>query len=152
MRIAVVTLFYTLGPLASGGSGAAADDKAEALKELQKFQGTWTFESIQTGGKELPAAGFKGMTVVFEGDKYSVKMGDEVVEAVRLKLDPSQSPKAFDSTVTEGPNKGTVILAIYEISGDTLKVCFDPEGKKRPTEFKAESGSQTLVVHKRVKK
>jgi len=152
MRIAVVMVSYTLAILAAGGSGATADDKAEAEKELQKFQGTWTFESVQAGGKELPAAGFKGMTVVFEGDKYSVKNSDQVVEAARLKLDPSQSPKAFDSTVTEGPNRGTVILAIYEISGDTLQVCFDPEGKKRPTEFKAESGSQTLVVHKRVKK
>ena len=54
--------------------------------------------------------------------------------------------------MTDGPNKGAVILGIYEISGDTLKVYFDPEGKKRPTEFKAESGAQTLVVHKRVKK
>jgi hypothetical protein len=55
--------------------------------------------------------------------------------------------------VAEGPNKGTVILGIYEISGDTLKVCFDPEGKKRPTEFKTAAGSQTtLAVYKRVKK
>jgi hypothetical protein len=40
---------------------------------------------------------------------------------------------------------------IYEIGGDTLKVCFDPEGKERPTQFKGGPGSQTLVVHKRVK-
>ncbi len=39
-----------------------------------------------------------------------------------------------------------------EFAGE-LKVCFDPEGKKRPTEFKSASGSQTFVaVHKRVKK
>jgi uncharacterized protein (TIGR03067 family) len=75
-----------------------------------------------------------------------------VVEAATQKLDPSKSPKTLDAKVTDGPNKGAVILGIYEISGDTLKVCFDPEGKKRPTEFKSESGSQTLVVHKRVKK
>ena len=56
-------------------------------------------------------------------------------------------------TVAEGLNKGAVMLGIYEISGETLKVCFDPEGKKRPTEFKSASGSQTFVnVHKRVKK
>src|SRR5262249_39470738 len=121
-------------------------------KELKKFQGTWTFESVEAGGKEEPAADFKGITVVFEGDKYAVKKGDEVIQAATLKLDPSKSPKTLDSTVTEGPNKGTVILGIYEISGDTLKVCFDPEGKKRPTEFKTTSGPQTLVVHKRVKK
>jgi uncharacterized protein (TIGR03067 family) len=90
------------------------------------------------------------MTVTFEGDRYIVKKGDEVIQAATQKLDPSRSPKTLDVTVTEGLNKGAVILGIYEISGDTLKVCFDPEGKKRPTEFKSASGSQTLVIHKRV--
>ena len=152
MRIALVTLFYTLGLIASGGTGAGADDKADVEKELKKFQGTWTFESVEAGSKKLPADQFKGITVTFEGDKYAVKKGDEVVEAATQKLDPSKSPKTLDAKVTDGPNKGAVILGIYEISGDTLKVCFDPEGKKRPTEFKGVSGSQTLVVHKRVKK
>jgi hypothetical protein len=42
---------------------------------------------------------------------------------------------------------------LYEISADTLKVCFDPEGKQRPTEFKSASGSQIFIdVHKHVKK
>lgn len=152
MRIALVTLLCALVLTASGGTCAGADDKADVEKELKKFQGTWTFESVEAGGKKLPADQFKGITVTFEGDKYAVKKGDEVVEAATQKLDPSKSPKTLDAKVTDGPNKGAVILGIYEISGDTLKVCFDPEGKKRPTEFKGESGAQTLVVHKRVKK
>lgn len=152
MRIALVTLLCTLGLTASGGTDARADDKADVEKELKKFQGTWTFESVDAGGKEVPAAEFKGITVTFEGDKYTVKKGDEVIQAATQKLDPSKSPKTLDVTVAEGPNKGVVMLGIYEISGDTLKVCFDPEGKKRPTQFKSASGSQTLVVHKRVKK
>ena len=152
MRIALLTLLCTLGLAASGETGARAGDEADVEKELKKFQGTWTFESVEAGGKKLPADQFKGITVTFEGDKYAVKKGDEVVEAATQKLDPSKSPKTLDAKVTDGPNKGAVILGIYEISGDTLKVCFDPEGKKRPTEFKGESGSQTLVVHKRVKK
>ena len=152
MRIARVTLLCTLVLTASGGSGARAGDKADVEKELKKFQGTWTFASVEAGGKEAPAAEFKGMTVTFEGDKYTVKKGDEVIQAGTEKLDLSKSPKTIDVAMTEGPSKGTVMLGIYEIDGDTLKVCFDPEGKKRPTEFKSASGSQTLVVHKRVKK
>ena len=152
MRIALGTLLCALVLTASGGTGARAGDKAEVEKELKKFQGTWTFESVEAGGKDVPAAEFKGITVTFEGDKFTVRKGDEVIQAAKQKLDPSKSPKTLDATVVEGVNKGTVILGIYEISGDTLKVCFDPEGKKRPTEFKSASGSQTLVVHKRVKK
>jgi uncharacterized protein (TIGR03067 family) len=152
MRIPVVTLLNILVLTATGVTGARADDKADVEKELKKFEGTWTFESVEAGGKEVPAAQFEGMTVTFEGDKHTVKKGDEVIQAATQKLDPSKSPKALDVRVTEGPNKRAVMLGIYEISGDTLKVCFDPEGKKRPTEFKSASGSQTLVVHKRVKK
>ena len=153
MRIALVTLLSTLVLTASGGPGARTDDQADVEKELKKFQGTWTFESVEVGGKEVPAAEFKGITVTFEGDKYTVKKGDEVILAGTQKLDPSKSPKTIDVTVAEGLNKGAVMLGIYEISGDTLKVCFDPEGKKRPTEFKSAPGSQTFVnVHKRVPK
>jgi len=152
MRIALVTLLCTFALTASGGTGSRADDKADVEKELKKFQGTWTFESVEAGGKEVPAAEFKRITVTFEGDRYTVKKGDEVIQAATQKLDPSKSPKTLDVTVAEGPHQGVVMLGIYEISGDTLKVCFDPEGKKRPTQFKSASGSQTLVVHKRVKK
>ena len=152
MRRALVTLLGTLVFAASGGTGTRADDKADVAKELKKFHGVWTFELVEAGGKEVPAAEFKGMTVTFEGDKFTVKKGDEVIQVATQKLDPSKSPKTLDVRVTEGLNKGAVMLGIYEVSGDTLKVCFDPEGKKRPTEFKGASGSQTLVVHKRVKK
>ncbi len=129
-----------------------ADDKPDVEKELKKFQGTWTVESVEAGGTKLPADLFKEMTVIFEGAKYTVKIGDMVIQTATIKLDPSKSPKTFDSEVTQGPNKGT-ILSIYEINGDTMKACFDPEGKKRPTEFKTEAGSQnTLAVYKRAKK
>lgn len=152
MRIAIAALLCTLGLILSHETGARADDKADVEKELKKFQGAWTFEYVEADGKEVPAAEFKGMTVTFEGDKYTVKKGDDVIQAATLKLDLSKSPRIFDATVADGSNKGAVILGIYEFSEETLKVCFDPEGKKRPTEFKRGTGSQTLVVHKRVKK
>jgi uncharacterized protein (TIGR03067 family) len=150
MRISLVTLFCAVGFTASG---TLADDKADLEKEVRKFQGTWTFESSVAGGKELPADQLKGLILLFEGEKHTVKKGDDVIQVGTQKLDPSKSPKTIDVTMTEGPSKGTVMLGIYEIDGDTLKVCFDGEGKKRPTEFKSPPGSQTFVnVHKRVKK
>jgi uncharacterized protein (TIGR03067 family) len=153
MRIVPGILLCALTLAVPGWIIARADDKADIEKEIKKFQGTWTFASVESGGKEEPAADYKGMTVTFAGDKFTVKKGNELILAGTQKLDPSQSPKAIDVTVTEGLNKGSVMLGIYEIRGDTLKVCFDPEGKKRPTEFKSTPGSQTFVnVHKRVKK
>jgi len=153
LRISLVALFCAVGFAASGGSGILADDKADLEKELRKFQGTWTFESSEAGGKELAAGELKGLILVFEGDKHTVKKGNEVIQVGTQKLDPSKSPKAIDVTLTEGVNKGAVMLGIYEINGDTLKVCFDAEGKKRPTQFKSAPASKTFVnVHKRLKK
>ena len=150
MRISRVALFCAVGLVAPV---SRADDKADVEKETKKFQGTWTFESCEAGGQALPADQLKGLVLVFEGDKHTVKKGDEVVQAGTQKLDPSKSPKAIDVTITEGPTKGAVMLGIYEFDGDTLKVCFDSTGKKRPTEFKSPAGSETFVnVHKRVKK
>lgn len=150
MRMTLVALFCASG---FAVSGVLADDKADLEKEVRKFQGTWTIESSVTGGKEIPVADLKGFIVIFEGDKHTVKKGDEVIQVGTQKLDPSKSPKTIDVTMLEGPNKGAVMLGIYEFDGDTLKACFDPQGKKRPTEFKSATGSENFVnVHKRVKK
>ena len=148
MRFCVVALICTVGLAAC----TLGDDKADVEKETKKFQGTWTIESSVADGQALPAEQLKGLVVIFEGDKHTVKNGDEVVQVGTQKIDPSKSPKAIDVTMTEGPSKGAVMLGIYEFDGDTMKACFDPSGKKRPTEFKSGPGSQTLVVHKRAKK
>jgi uncharacterized protein (TIGR03067 family) len=153
MRFSLVALLCTVVITAFGGPGARADDKADVEKELKKFQGTWSFESGEAGGKELPAAELKELILIFEGNKFTVKKGDQVIQIGTEKIDPSKSPKTVDVTITEGPEKGAVMLGIYEIDGDTLKVCFDSEGKKRPTEFKSAAGPAYFVnVHKRVKK
>jgi uncharacterized protein (TIGR03067 family) len=131
---------------------SVADDKAELEKETRKFQGTWTFDSSVAGGEELPADDLKMVIITFEGDKHTVKKRDEVIQVGTQKLGPSKSLKTIDVTIVEGPHKGTVMLGIYEIDADTLRVCFDPEGKTRPTEFRSPPGSKSFVnIHKRVK-
>jgi uncharacterized protein (TIGR03067 family) len=106
MRIFLVALCCAIGLAASGGSGAAADDKADLEKEVKKFQGTWTFESSEAGGQQLPAGELKELVITFAGDKHTIKKGDQVVQVGAQKLDPSKSPKAIDVNMTEGPNKG----------------------------------------------
>jgi uncharacterized protein (TIGR03067 family) len=150
MRHSLLAVLLVAGFALPGGF---ADDKADLEKERQKFQGTWTFESSEAGGQKMPADDLKGLALTFEGDKHTVKMGDQVIQSGTQKLDLSKSPKAIDVTITEGPSKGKVMLGIYKFDGETLKVCFDMSGKKRPTEFKSPPGSETFVnVHKRVKK
>jgi uncharacterized protein (TIGR03067 family) len=149
-RICLAALFCAVG-FAATAPGALANDKAELEKEAKKFQGTWTIESSVTGSAGIPRDQLKGFLLIYEGDKHTLMFGDKVFQVGTQKIDPSKSPKTIDVTMTEGPDKGKVMLGIYEFDGDTLKVCFDPQGKKRPTEFKSAPGSQNFVnVHKHV--
>ena len=54
MRITLAALWCAVGFAVSGGPGALAGDKAAVEKELKKFQGTWTVERVEAGGKEVP--------------------------------------------------------------------------------------------------
>jgi uncharacterized protein (TIGR03067 family) len=46
-----------------------------------------------------------------------------------LKVDGAAKPKAMGIVGVEGPNKGKPLLAIYEFKDDTLRICYDPQGK-----------------------
>src|SRR5262245_61143357 len=105
MRLSLVALFCAVGFAASG---SLADDKEDLEKEVKKFQGAWTIESSVTGGKEIPAGDLKEFILTFEGEKHTLKKGDEVIQVGTQKIDPSKSPKTIDVTMTEGPNKGAV--------------------------------------------
>jgi uncharacterized protein (TIGR03067 family) len=129
-------------------ASALAQDAATDQKALQ---GTWTPTSGEVAGKKFPEALLKMMSLTINGDKYVVKAG-EVTDQGTVKIDVSKKLKAMDIVGTEGPTKGKKMLAIYELDGDTLRVCYDLTGKERPTEFKStkESG-HFLATYQRAK-
>jgi uncharacterized protein (TIGR03067 family) len=47
---------------------------------------------------------------------------------------------------TKGPNTGKTFPCIYEIKGDTFRICYDLSGAKRPTEFKTVTGTKLYLV------
>jgi uncharacterized protein (TIGR03067 family) len=119
-------------------SARPADDPA-------KPDGTWLPLSAELGGKPLPDAVLKAMKLVVEGEKYTVTVG-EGVDRGTCKVDAGKTPKTMDITGTDGPNKGRTILAIFELKGDTLRVCYDLGGKARPAEFASKSGETPLFL------
>lgn len=128
-----------------------ADDKDKAAEEDKKFEGIWQVTALEVGGNKAQNEAFETMTFVFKGKKYEQKVGDEIVEAGTQDLNPSKTPKHMDVHVTEGDAKGKLQLAIYEINGDTLKMCFAPhESKDRPLKFESkEPGHQYLELKRK---
>jgi uncharacterized protein (TIGR03067 family) len=128
----------------------AADDKKDAAvkEELKKFEGTWVLVSGAEDGNEI-ADPEKAAKLVFKGDKVAVYSGDKKLAEGTLSLDPSAKPKAMDMAFST--EKGGKTVAIYELDGDTLKVCSNLKGEGRPGEF-AKKGGYGLYVYKRDKK
>jgi uncharacterized protein (TIGR03067 family) len=138
--------------LAAGVLVGAAEPAGDAgKKDSEKLQGTWQYVSFESNGEKMAADQLKKMTVTYTGDKWVVREGDKVVVAGTQKLDPTKEPHEIDSVVTEGEGKGNTMLGIYELKGDTFRVCFDPEGKDRPKDFTPKAGQFGGVVS-RVKK
>ncbi|VTR98404.1 Uncharacterized protein OS=Pedosphaera parvula (strain Ellin514) GN=Cflav_PD2062 PE=4 SV=1 [Gemmata massiliana] len=128
----------------------AADTK-KVDDETKAMNGTWELVSAELGGMKLPDEVVKSLTLVMKDGKYTLKSpGPD--DTGTVKIDPTKKPKELDVTGLEGPNKGKSFPAIYELDGDSLKVCYDLDGKKRPTEFKSTADTkQFFATYKRKK-
>ena len=126
--------------------------QAARADDLKAMAGTWTVEAAEAGGKKIEPGEFKGITVKITGARYEVTVKDKL-DAGTLKLDATQQPKTMDATDTEGDDVGKVVKAVYELSGDTLRVCYALEGGERPKELATKEGSPLLMLtYKREKK
>ena len=120
--------------------------------DLKAMEGTWKVESAEAGGKPVESEDLKEVVVKITGDRYEVRVKDKV-DAGTLKLDETRKPKTMDATDTEGLDAGKVVKAIYELTGDTLRVCYTLDGGERPTELATKEGSPVLLLtYKREKK
>lgn len=123
----------------------------DTRKDLQEMQGTWQLESIADSKKAKIDT--KKRTLFVGADLFIVREGEKVVQAGQLRLVTTKSPRTADVTVRKGEHEDTTMLGIYELKGDTLKVCFDPEGESRPKKFEAKKDSSVYVAtYKRVKR
>jgi len=117
----------------------------------KQIQGTWKFVAHEMDGKAATKDELTSMKITFTGNKFSVTADGVVVQEGTQKFDPSKKPAHIDSTVTEGSDKGVTMLGIYELSGDMIKVCFDPAGKERPTSFTPKTGQMSATVQREKK-
>ena len=129
----------------------AADDEA-VKKEYKNFTGTWKFVSLEVDGVNVGIEAVKEARLIIKGNEFSMK-SPEGTHKGTYKVDLSKKPKQIDIVFTEGPEKDKTLLGIYELDGDTYKVCIAMENNKnRPMEFASKPGSgNVLEVLKREK-
>jgi uncharacterized protein (TIGR03067 family) len=132
-------------------AAAPADDAAK--KDLDRMQGDWAAESYVADGMALPDDDAQALFRTVKGDEYSVARYTKTIGKGRFTLDASKKPCCIDALSAAAPKGSKPILGIYELNGDTFRMCFAAPGKDRPTAFESKPGSGwTLVVWKREKK
>jgi uncharacterized protein (TIGR03067 family) len=118
--------------------------------DLQKLQGTWVGVSSEQDGRKVPEEQARALLLIFRDNGLTVRHGDETLEHSAVALHWERRPKAIDVTPSDGDNRGQTLLGIYEIEGNTLKICIGDVGRQRPTEFAAKEGTGiTLYVLRR---
>jgi uncharacterized protein (TIGR03067 family) len=117
------------------------------------LQGTWVAVGGEQDGDKLSEEALQQMKgCTFAGKTFALGSGDDSDRGT-FATDWSARPKTINVAFTEGPRKGQKQLGIYELNGDTLKVCWPLDGKTRPTNFTTKPGSnRTLVIWQRQEK
>ncbi len=131
---------------------AGAKPDAAALRaEHDRFAGTWSYASVIREGTPVPEEGLKASRLVLKGDRFTVTEPKGTHQG-KYAVNPAVTTSTIDVTFTAGPRAGKTIRGIYELDGDTCRVCMAMEDQPRPTAFGSQPGSGlVLEVLKREK-
>jgi RNA polymerase sigma factor (sigma-70 family) len=159
------TLATARGDQEKGTPKALPARKAGTPKtDQQRLQGTWEFVCVAQGDETKRVEEFaeedpRPKTITFTGDMARTVLantgGKEVEFHTRFKLGSSRKPKTFHETALDGRVKGETVEGLYQLDGDTLRLCYPArQGQKRPTTLasKSKDGSinYLLLTFKRV--
>lgn len=121
-------------------------------EDAKAMQGEWKPVKAVLAGRPLSDSLLNVITLTLNNGTYQVLVGNQPDKGT-YTLDSVGTPRGMTITGTEGPNRGRTFPAIYEIRKDTLRICYDLAGAKRPAEFKSEPGTLLyLVTYNRVKR
>jgi uncharacterized protein (TIGR03067 family) len=134
-RLALV-LGLLAGPVAAG----PAEDE-----DLRLLQGNWKVVSAELGGDLCPGNDLADLRLTIRDRTWTVELHGSRDRGT-LTVDVSQRPRAMNLVGTEGPTRGKTLLAVYDLSGDMLRVCYALDGKERPAGFESKRGTQLIVV------
>ena len=124
-----------------------------AQNELKKIEGTWRFVSrVRVDGKPNPPEQLARWKLTITGEKWSVLEDGKLGNAGVHKFDPTKKPAQLDVLITKGEEKGSYHIGIYELEGDTMKVCLGFPNKERPTSFTPELGQYAVVFQREQEK
>jgi uncharacterized protein (TIGR03067 family) len=126
-------------------SGAQGGDQAVVKKELEALRGNWN--AVIKGAVDTDQKLLQQFSMV--ENSLQIRIGGNHIDFT-FTVDPTKKPKEITLATMLRDGSDRSMPGIYELDGDTLKLCL---GERRPTEFKTDAASkQSSFVLKREKK
>jgi uncharacterized protein (TIGR03067 family) len=120
------------------------DAQPKSKQDLEKLQGVWNIVALEADGKEVPAPTLAGARITIQGDHFTSNGMGSAYEGT-IAIDASQTPGTFNFNFTVGPEKGNTSLGIYELNGDTWRICMTTRGGDRPRKFATQAGTGLVI-------
>lgn len=108
--------------------------------DLDLLQGSWTITDLEVEAQKMPGAMLANSRIVIKGNRFT-STGMDALYTGTLELDMSTSPRQLNMKFDAGPEKGNTNPGIYELDGDTWKICLATRGAVRPLSFASTPGS-----------
>ncbi|HZO23617.1 MAG TPA: TIGR03067 domain-containing protein [Steroidobacteraceae bacterium] len=115
--------------------------------EVRGLEGAWVPVAANVSGQELRVRELRVKYLVLDGRDYSIiDQSNHIVDRGEYLVDDTSSPQAIDIVGRDGPNAGRSMLAIFELTGDRLTVCYDLDGAERPLNMQAQEDQLLLSI------
>ena len=135
--------------LLSALAAATENQPRQQQTEHEELLGTWSVVRFERDGINLAPHGLawkiddQMITTLFDVSSAQSR----VIASTPYRLLSGGKHPGIDIEPQHPPNKGTVVLGIYRLSGNTLTCCFQViASDQRPTEFDAGHGSQRELI------
>ena len=116
------------------------------LTDIDRLQGSWQCTAWRFNGRDDPERA-KVLESSYAGNRLTLWTEGQEYRHGLVTLDPERTPKAMNTWDLDGPAPDETNRGIYQIDGDTLKVCIVLDrGADRPAEFTSEPGSNRLLI------
>ena len=123
-------------------AGCKAVSTADSSDDVGKWQGTWKMVAATYDGEPQMA----DMEWIVKGDQYTIRLnGVSHQDPYMIKLDASNKRIDVFHHWTPPGTLGGKLKGIYEVSTDSLTVCYDLTDQAYPKSFEAPRGSRQVV-------
>lgn len=122
-----------------------SSDGAMNPDDAEKLQGKWEVTGAEFNGNTITAGDLNDISLTIHGKTFE-STHDAQTDRGAFTVNNARKPLEMDVRAETGNWAGRTVPAIYELAGDTLRICYAVEGTERPKVFTTEQDSGRLTV------